>query len=78
MAKYALLVLCAATLGGCVGSPYETTERSASAGGSAPGTMMVKVRPDDGTPDRSFPTNYPNFRPGDRVFILADGRVIPQ
>ena len=77
MAKYALLVLCAATLGGCAGNPY-TTERSASAGGSAPGTMMVRVRPDDGTADRSFPTNYPDFRPGDRVSILADGKVIPQ
>ena len=79
MARYAVLLLGAVTLilAGCV-SPYETQTSSAAAGASAPGPLMVRVNLDDGSPTKTLPTNYPDFRPGDRVNILADGTVVPQ
>jgi hypothetical protein len=76
MAKYALLIA-ALALAGCSTDPYVRPEPSAAAGGSAPGQLMVKVDPDDGSPTQVLPTEYPDFRPGDRVKILPDGRVVP-
>jgi hypothetical protein len=37
----------------------------------------VRINPDSGGPEEVHPTNYPDFHPGDRVRILADGSVIP-
>ena len=74
MVRMGLLVL-AAALGAC--SPYVQNEPTAAAGNSAPGRMYVRVNPDDGGPTRTLPTSYPDFHPGDRVRILADGTVVP-
>ena len=79
MSRFSVLLLSALslTLAGCL-SPYESSETSAAAGGSAPGPMRVRVNLDDGSPTKTLPTDYPDFRPGDRVNILADGKVVPQ
>jgi hypothetical protein len=74
MTRLGLLMLVAA-LGAC--SPYVQNESSAAAGGSAPGSLLVRVNPDNGGPEQTLPTDYPDFHPGDHVRILADGKVVP-
>ena len=76
MTRLGLLALVAA-LGAC--SPYVQNDSSAAAGASArPGApLLVRVNPDSGGPEKVLPTNYPDFRPGDHVRILADGTVVP-
>jgi hypothetical protein len=75
MTRLGLLTLVAA-LGAC--SPYVQNDSSAAAGGSAPGSLLVRVNPDSAPQEeRTLPTDYPDFRPGDRVRILADGKVVP-
>jgi hypothetical protein len=71
MAKYAVLLLAAATLSGC----YTTDYRSASAGGTAPAAKDVRVQLDDGRV-QTFATDY-GLRRGDRVQVLANGKVAP-
>jgi len=72
--RLALLAL-AAALVGC--SPYVKDESSAAAGGSAPGSLMVRFNPDNGGPERILPTDYPDFHPGDRAQVLPNGKVAP-
>ena len=69
-----LLLVCA--LGAC--SPYVRDEPSAAAGGTA-GTppLMVRFDSDKGGPQRVLPTDYPDFRPGDRAQVLPNGKVAP-
>jgi len=75
MTRLGLLALVAA-LGAC--SPYVQNDSSAAAGASArPGSLLVRVNPDSGGPEQVLPTQYPDFHPGDRVRILADGTVVP-
>ena len=69
------VILAAAALGAC--SPYVKNEASAAAGGTAPGSLMVKFKPDSGGPERVLPTDYPNFHPGDRAQVLPNGKVAP-
>jgi hypothetical protein len=70
MAKYAALLILAAALAGC--TTYE--QRSAS-GGTAP-THDVQVQMDRDNSIRTFATDF-NLREGDRVQVLADGKVGP-
>jgi hypothetical protein len=75
MTRLGLLTLVAA-LGAC--SPYVQNDSSAAAGASAPGSLLVRVNPDSAPQEeRILPTDYPDFRPGDRVRIMADGKVVP-
>ena len=73
MYKLGLLAI-AAALSAC--SPY-VQQNWAAAGGSAPDKLSVRVNPDSGGETQVMPTSYPDFRPGDRVRILADGSVVP-
>ena len=75
MTRLGLLALVAA-LGGC--NPYVQNDSSAAAGGSAPGSLLVRVNPDNGGMEQILPTDYPDFHPGDKVRILADGKVVPR
>jgi hypothetical protein len=72
MFKYVLVPLAALTLAGC-----STTEpqRSAAAGGSAPGREVVRVQLDNGEV-RELATDY-NLQAGDRVELLTNGKVAP-
>ena len=74
MTRLGLLAL-VAMLGAC--SPYVQNEPSAAAGGSSPGSLLVKVNPDSGGPTQVMPTDYPDFSPGDKVRILSNGKVVP-
>jgi hypothetical protein len=71
MLKYALLLLAAVTLSGC----YTTGYQSAAAGGTAPALKDVRVQLDDGR-IQTYATDY-DLRRGDRVQVLADGKVAP-
>ena len=76
MTRLVLIALAFAGLGAC--SPYVQNDPSAAAGASArPGSLLVRVNPDSGAPEQVLPTSYPDFHPGDRVRILADGTVVP-
>jgi hypothetical protein len=69
------LLLLACALGAC--SPYVNDEPSAAAGGTAANRpLMVRFNPDNG-PQRILPTDYPDFHPGDRAQVLANGKVGP-
>jgi hypothetical protein len=70
MAKYAALLILAAALAGC-----STYEQRSAAGGTSP-THDVQVQMDRDGAIRTFPTDF-NLREGDRVQVLADGKVGP-
>jgi len=75
MLRLGLLVLVCA-LGAC--SPYVNDEPSAAAGGTAANRpLMVRFNSDNGAPQRVLPTDYPDFHPGDKAQILANGKVGP-
>ena len=76
MLRYAALLCVLAAGSGCM-NPYVQREQSAAAGGTAPAPYQVRVNPDGGGPTETLPTDYPDFRPGDRVRILASGKVVP-
>jgi hypothetical protein len=70
-----LLLTCA--LGACSGA-YVNDESSAAAGGTAANRpLMVRFNSDNGGPERVLPTDYPDFHPGDKAQILANGKVGP-
>jgi hypothetical protein len=69
MAKYAALLI-AVALAGCT-----TYDRSA-AGGSSSSTHDVNVQMDRDGSIRTYATDF-NLREGDRVQVLADGKVGP-
>jgi len=71
MAKYAALLV-AVALAGC--TTYE--DRTAARGGTASGTHDVDVQMDRDGSIRTFATDF-NLREGDRVQVLADGKVGP-
>ena len=75
MTRLVPVALAFAALGAC--SPYVQNDSSAAAGASASGPLLVRVNPDNGGPEQVLPTQYPDFHPGDRVRILADGTVVP-
>ncbi|TMH66872.1 MAG: hypothetical protein E6H57_12845 [Betaproteobacteria bacterium] len=70
MAKYAALLI-AVALAGCT-----TYDRTAARGGTAPGTHDVNVQMDRDGSVRTYATDF-NLREGDRVQVLADGKVGP-
>jgi hypothetical protein len=70
MAKYAALLI-AVALAGCT-----TYDRSASAGGTAPGTHDINVQMDRDGSIRTYATDF-NLREGDRVQVTTDGKVAP-
>jgi hypothetical protein len=70
MAKYAALLI-AVALAGCT-----TYEDRTAAGGTAPGTHDVNVQMDRDGSIRTYSTDF-NLREGDRVQVLADGKVGP-
>ena len=70
MAKYAALLV-AVALAGC--TTYE--DRTAARGGTA-GTHDVDVQMDRDGAIRTYATDF-NLREGDRVQVLADGKVGP-
>ena len=69
MAKYAALLI-AVALAGCT-----TYDRTAARGGTA-ATHDVNVQMDRDASIRTYPTDF-NLREGDRVQVLADGKVGP-
>jgi hypothetical protein len=69
MAKYAALLI-AVALAGCT-----TYDRTAARGGTAP-THDVNVQMDRDGSIRTYATDF-NLREGDRVQVLADGKVGP-
>ena len=71
MAKYAALLIAAALAAGCT-----TYEDRTAAGGTAPGTHDVNVQMDRDGSIRTYATDF-NLREGDRVQVLADGKVGP-
>lgn len=72
MAKYAALLIAAAALAaGCT-----TYDRTAARGGTAPATHDVSVQMDRDGSIRTYSTDF-NLREGDRVQVLADGKVGP-
>ncbi len=70
MAKYAALLILAAALVGCT-----TYEQRSAAGGTA-ATHDVQVQMDRDGSVRTYATDF-NLREGDRVQVLADGKVGP-
>ena len=71
MAKYAaLLIAVAALAAGC------TTYDSTAARGGTAGTHDVNVQMDRDGSIRTYATDF-NLREGDRVQVLADGKVGP-
>ena len=59
-------------------SAYVNDEPSAAAGGTAANRpLMVRFNSDQGGPERVLPTDYPDFRPGDRAQVLPNGKVGP-
>ena len=71
------LLLLACALGAC--SAYVNDEPSAAAGGTvANRPLMVRFISDNGGPERVLPTDYPDFRPGDRAQVLSNGKVAPR
>lgn len=76
MLRFGLLVF-ACALGGC--AAYVNDEQSAAAAGgtAANRPLMVRFNPDKGGPEQVLPTDYPDFRPGDRARILPNGKVGP-
>lgn len=66
----ALVILAAALAAGC-----STTNRSAASGATM-ATHDVQVQMDKDNSIRTFPTDY-RLRNGDRVQVLADGKVGP-
>ena len=69
MAKYAALLI-AVALAGCT-----SYDRTAARGGTA-GTHDVNVQMDRDGSIRTYGTDF-NLREGDRVQVLADGKVGP-
>ena len=70
------LLFLACALGAC--SAYVNDEPSAAAGGTVVNRpLMVRFIADGGGPERVLPTDYPDFHPGDRAQIVANGKVAP-
>ena len=75
MLRFGLLVL-VGTLGAC--AAYVNDEPSAAAGATAANRpLMVRFNSDKGGPEQVLPTDYPDFRPGDRAQVLPNGKVGP-
>lgn len=71
MAKYVVLLVAAAALAGCQTTTYD----GSAAGGTAPAATDVRVRLDSGV-IQDFGTDY-TLREGDRVVVLANGKIAP-
>lgn len=74
MAKYLVMIAAALALSGC----YTTRYDSASAGGTTPasGVKEARVQMDRDGRVETYATDY-DLRRGDRVQVLANGKVGP-